>query len=139
MYTRKRWYAPLGLLGWLVGSFLIVQPANAIYLDDAHTLFLTATFYNQLRLRIQEPRGFNTKVGDWTVMQHRYFVDPQLQVQVLPWLRNLPLGADLAEALQLDEARFFFNPRFEYDGVYDYGPDAFRDKPAPRLQKLNRF
>ena len=139
MRGERRRYTLLGFVGWLIVSLLSVRPARALYLDDARTLFLTGTFYNQLRLRTQEPQGFNTKVGDWTVMQHRYFVDPQLQVQVLPWLRNLPVGADLAEALQLDEARFFFNPRFEYDGVYDYGPDAFRDRLPPRLQKLNRF
>ncbi len=65
---RKRWYAPLGLLGWLVGSFLIVQPANAIYLDDEKTIQLSGVFYNQVRLRTEEPRGLNTKVGDWNLL-----------------------------------------------------------------------
>src|SRR5712691_7942314 len=126
---RKRWYAPLGLLGWLVGSFLIVQPANAIYLDDEKTIQLSGVFYNQVRLRTEEPRGLNTKVGDWNLLQHRYFVDPQLQAEVLPWLQHLPFGAALAEALHIDGVRFFFNPRFEYDGVYDYGPRAFQQLP----------
>ena len=90
MRGERRRYTLLGFVGWLIVSLLSVRPARALYLDDARTLFLTGTFYNQLRLRTQEPQGFNTKVGDWTVMQHRYFVDPQLQVQVLPWLRHLP-------------------------------------------------
>jgi hypothetical protein len=126
-------------VGWLAVSYLTVPPARAIYLDDARTLFVTGVFYNQLRLRTQEPQGFNTKVADWTMMQHRYFIDPQLQVQVLPWLQHFSVSAQLAEALRLHDARFFFNPRFEYDGVYDYGPDVFRDELAPRLQKGNRL
>jgi hypothetical protein len=118
---------------------LAVPPARAIYLDDARTVQLAAVFYNQLRLRTVEPFRYNTQVGDWTMLQHRYFVDPQLQVQVQPWLRRLPLGEDLTEMLHIEDARFFFNPRFEYDGIYDYGPKAFRDDLPPRLQKGNRF
>jgi hypothetical protein len=125
-------------MGWLVSCFLTVRPAAAIYLDDGHTLFFTGLFYNQLRLRTEDPRGFNTKVGDWTMLQHRYFVDPQLRADVFPWIRNVG-GEDFLEAVTLEEARFFFNPRFEYDGVYDYGPQAFRDDLPPRLQKGNRF
>jgi hypothetical protein len=49
------------------------------------------------------------------------------------------LGGELVDWLNINEARFFFNPRFEYDGVYDYGPDVFSDKLPPRLQKGNRF
>jgi hypothetical protein len=73
------------------------------------------------------------------MMQHRYFVDPQLLVQVQPWIRHVPLGEEFVDSLQIENARFFFNPRFEYDGVYDYGPEAFSNNLAPRLQKGNRF
>jgi hypothetical protein len=73
------------------------------------------------------------------MMQHRSFVDPQLRADVLPWIRNQPWGSDLIETLQVEKVGFFFNPRFEYDGVYDYGPEVFRDDLPPRLQKGNRF
>lgn len=137
---RKRWSAAAGFAGWLAVSFLIfVRPAGAIYLDDGRTLFFTGVFYNQWRLRTEEPRGFNTKVPDWTTLQHRYFVDPQLRADVLPWVRNVSLGADLIETFDVTAVRFFFNPRFEYDGVYDYGPEAFRDDLPPRFQKGSRF
>jgi len=126
-------------VGGLICSLIAVQAANAIFLDDGRTLQLSGVFYNQLRLRTEEPRRFNTQVGDWTMMQHRYFVDPQLLVQVQPWIRRVPLGEELVDSLQVENARFFFNPRFEYDGVYDYGPEAFSDRLPPRLQKGNRF
>lgn len=139
MHEGKRLYVLVGVVVWLAVSLFFTPLANAIYLDDERTIFLSGVFYNQLRLRTEKPRGRNTKVGDWTPLQHRYFVDPQLNVDTLPWIRNLPWGATLAEDLQIDEGRFFFNPRFEYDGVYDYGPDAFRDDLPPRLQKGNRL
>ena len=100
---------------------------------------LAGVFYNQLRLRTIEPRSTNTQVQDWTMLQHRTFVDPQLLVQVTPWIRNMPLGQSFIDLMQLEDARFFFNPRFEYDGVYDYGPNEFRDELPPRLQKGNRL
>lgn len=132
----SRW---IGLMGWLAVLLFSAAPAYAIWLDEARTIFLTGTFYSQLRLRTEEPRGFNTQVGDWTMLQHRYYVDPQLRVDVLPWIRNQSWGADLEDALEITDMRFFFNPRFEYDGIYDYGPDVFRDELPPQFQKGNRF
>ena len=139
MRGGKRRSALVGLVGGLALSLLLIRPVRATYLDEGNTIQLTGVFYNQLRLRTVEPRRFNTKVGDWTPLQHRYFVDPQLRADVLRWIDKLPVGAEFAKVFRLDEARFFFNPRFEYDGVYDYGPDAFRDKLPPSLQKGNRF
>lgn len=139
MNTGKWRLALYGVLGWLVGSLLTVQPVNAIFLDDGRTLQLSGVFYNQLRLRTEDPRRFNTQVGDWTMLQHRYFVDPQLLLQVQPWLQRVPLAGEITDFLHVENARFFFNPRFEYDGVYDYGPEAFSNRLAPRLQKGNRL
>ncbi|MGE0682520.1 MAG: DUF1302 family protein, partial [Candidatus Binatia bacterium] len=129
----------LSVLSWFVGSFLVAPPARAIFLDDARTIQLSGVFYNQFRLRTVEPGRYSTQVGDWTMLQHRYFVDPQLLVQVQPWLRRVPLGEEIVDFLHIEDARFFFNPRFEYDGIYDYGPEAFRDDLPPRLQKGNRL
>jgi hypothetical protein len=139
MCTGRRTLVCFGFLGWFIVSLLSVQPARAIFLDDARTIQLSGVFYNQWRLRTTDSRRFNTKVADWTTMQHRYFLDPQLLVQVQPWLRRLPLGEDIVDFLQIEDARFFFNPRFEYDGVYDYGPEVFRDDLPPRLQKGSRL
>jgi hypothetical protein len=111
-------------------SLLSAWPARAIYLDDGKTLFLSGSFYNQWRVRTEDPLRFNTQVGDWTTLQHRYFLDPQLRADLLPWLRDYG-GASIVDTLRLNEARFFFNYRFEYDGVYDYGPRAFRRLSHP--------
>src|ERR1043166_6642062 len=113
MPTGKWRLLSIGLLGGLVCSLLAVRSANAIFLDDTRTIQLSGVFYNQLRLRTTEPGRYNTRVGDWTMMQHRYFVDPQLLVQVQPWIRRLPLGEGLVDSLQIENARFFFNPRRE--------------------------
>lgn len=139
MNTGKWRFALYGVLGCLVSSLLTARPASAIFIDDARTIQLSGVFYNQLRLRTTDSRRYNSRVSDWNMMQHRYFLDPQLLVQVQPWLRNVPLGEDIVDFLHIEDARFFFNPRFEYDGVYDYGPDIFRDKIAPRFQKGNRL
>lgn len=139
MRIGKWRFVRFSLFSCFVGSLFIAQPARAIFLDDARTMQLSGVFYNQVRFRTTDSRRYNTKVADWNMLQHRYFVDPQLLVQVQPWLRRLPLGEDIVDFLQIEDARFFFNPRFEYDGVYDYGPEAFRDDLAPRLQKGNRL
>lgn len=138
MRKGSKWVT-LGLVGWLTVNVLSLRAGEAFFLDDSRTLFLTGSFYTQLRLRTEENQRYQVNVGDWTMMQHRYFVDPQLRASVLPWLQNSPLGADVLEALRLDEATFFFNPRFEYEGVYDYGPDAYRDQTPVPQQKVNRF
>ena len=139
MLKGKRWSTLCGVVLFLTASFSTVRPATAIMLDEAGTIQLSGVFYNQLRLRTTDSRRFNSKVSSWNMLQHRYFLDPQLQVRVQPWLRNVPFGEDLVDLLQVEDARFFFNPRFEYDGVYDYGPDIFRDTIAPRFQKGSRL
>ncbi|NOT57101.1 MAG: hypothetical protein HOP18_21075 [Deltaproteobacteria bacterium] len=139
MLKGKRWSTLWGVVIFLTASFSAVRPANAIFLDEAGQIQLSGVFYNQVRFRTENSRRFNTKVSDWNMLQHRYFVDPQLLVQVQPWLRRLPLGEEIVDSLQVEDARFFFNPRFEYDGIYDYGPDVFRDGIAPRLQKGSRL
>lgn len=137
MRSWMRWPGLLALAVFILTSFVIVRPTRAIFLDEGRTLQLSGVFYNQLRLRTTDSRRFNTKVSSWNMLQHRYFVDPQLLVQVQPWIQHAPLGQELVDALQVEDARFFFNPRFEYDGVYDYGPDIFRDKLTPRQRPAN--
>lgn len=139
MLKGKRWSTLCGVVIFLTASFSDVRPATAITLDEARTIQLSGIFYNQVRFRTTDSRRFNSKVSSWNMLQHRYFLDPQLLVQVQPWLRNVPFGEDLVSLLHIEDARFFFNPRFEYDGVYDYGPDIFRDGIAPRFQKGNRL
>lgn len=131
MLRRNRGHTFVAFVGWVVVSLLSGYPARAIWLDDEQTLFLAGTFYNQWRVRTEDPLRFNTQVGDWTTLQHRYFLDPQLRANLLPWLRKLSGDRDIADTLALDEAEFFFNYRFEYDGVYDYGPRVFRHMSHP--------
>ncbi len=88
MRLWMRWSALLASVVFVVTSFVTVRPTKAIFLDEARTIQLSGVFYNQLRLRTVDPRRFNTQVVDWTMLQHRYFVDPQLLVQVQPWLRT---------------------------------------------------
>lgn len=115
----------VGLGGFLGGGSVV----HARFLDEENTLYVGGVFYNQIRIRTTEPRGANTPVGDWTMMQHRYFLDPVARLDLLPWIGKIPGGATGLEFIGADSARFYVNYRFEYDGVYDYGPKAFRDLP----------
>ena len=92
MHTRKKWYAVLGLVGWLVVGVFYARPANALYLNDDQTIIFTATFYNQWRIRLNDARGANTSAATGSTFQHRYFVDPQIRVTMTPWLSLLPYG-----------------------------------------------
>ena len=131
MRRGKKWYALLGLVGWLVVGFLGIRPASALYLNDDQTMIFTATFYNQWRIRLNDARGANTSAAAGSTFQHRYFVDPQIRITVTPWFDRFPGGELIQEALSINEARFLFNPRFEYDGVYDYGPVGYRADLSP--------
>lgn len=139
MRSWMRWPGLLALAVFILTSFVIVRPTRAIFLDEARTIQLSGVFYSQVRYRTADSRRYAARASNWTMLQHRFFVDPQVLVQVQPWLRQVPFGEDLVNTLHIEDARFFFNPRFEYDGVYDYGPDIFREKVAPRLQKGNRL
>jgi hypothetical protein len=139
MRRGRKWYALLGLVGWLVVGFLGVRPASALYLDDAQTMIFTSTFYTQYRMRLNDSRGANTKASAGNMFQHRFFLDPTIRVTVTPWFDRVPGGSLIQEALSIHEARFLFNPRFEYDAVYDYGPAGYRNLRPYDLQNASRF
>ena len=135
MRKRIKWNILFGMFGGVAMTLLNLQPAQAVYLDDAGKIFFTSRFYTQARFRTERRR--NHEEGSFTLMQHRFFVDPQLQIAAKEYFQRIPVFEQAVS--YLDTLRFFFNPRFEYDGVYDYGPDTYRDKLAPRRQEGNRL
>lgn len=135
MQKRMKWSMVFGMLGGLAMVLLDLRPAQAMYLDDANKIFFTSRFYSQARFRTERRR--NHEEGSFTLMQHRFFVDPQLQISAKEYFERIPVLDQVTP--YLDTLRFFINPRFEYDGVYDYGPDTYRDKLHPRRQEGNRL
>jgi hypothetical protein len=99
MRRGRKWYALLGLVGWLVVGFLGVRPASALYLNDDQTMIFTATFYNQWRIRLNDARGANTSAAAGSTFQHRYFIDPQIRVTVTPWFDRFPGGEHIPAPL----------------------------------------
>src|SRR5215213_1551484 len=83
-------------------SFVTVHPARAIYLDENRSIMLSGVFYNQVRYRTTDSRRYAPHASDWTMLQHRYFLDPQLLVQVQPWFRRIPFGEELVDSLQME-------------------------------------
>lgn len=135
MQKRIKWSLLFSMLGGLAMTLLNLRPAQAMYLDDAGKIFFTSRFYTQARFRTERRR--NHEEGSFTLMQHRFFADPQLQVDSKEYFERIPVFNQVTP--HLDTLRFFINPRFEYDGVYDYGPDTYRDKLHPRRQEGNRL
>ena len=135
MRKRIQWSLVCSVLGGLAMTLVSLRPAQAMYLDDAGNIFFTSRFYTQARFRTERRR--NHEAGSWTLHQHRTFVDPQLQIQARDYFDRIPVMNLITP--HLDTLRFFVNLRFEYDGVYDYGPSAYRDDLGPSRQEGNRF
>lgn len=125
----RRWkVGALAALAWAATS---AAPGAGFYLDEAKSFKFNATFYTQTRFRLQDSEGpkgpqtqlgffsggtpLNTQIGN--LVQWRNFAFPVFEASIARLL-----GIEN----RLDELGFRFAGRFAYDGVYDFGPDEFR-------------
>jgi len=124
----------LGLVVAVASAALgaLAPSAFAVYLDEGKFFRLTATLYTQTRFRLEDSRGplgpqtqttffsggtpLNTQMGN--LVQWRNYANPIFEGNL-----TKPLGV----ARWLDDLSFRFAGRFVYDGIYDFGPDEFRE------------
>lgn len=128
------------LAGMLFVGLCLARPALGIYLDEDKNFKITATLYAQTRFRLQDSEGplgqqtqllsfsggtpLNTQMGN--IVQLRNYAAPVFEGSLLK-----PLGLRNV----LDDLSFRFAGRFVYDGIYDFGPDEFRQ--ALRLYNVS--
>ena len=128
------------LAATVLAAIVLPRIGLAVYLDEDKFFRLTATLYTQSRFRLQDSEGpkgvqtqltffsggtpLNTQMGN--LVQWRNYAAP-----VFEGTLTKPLGVQR----WLDDLSFRFAGRFVYDGIYDFGPDEFRQ--ALRLYNVS--
>lgn len=129
----------MGRRGWaLAGAacvlLLLVQAGRteAVYLDSLKSLELVGKLQTRASLRLEESEGFTypmVEAGD--LVQHRNMLLLEFNHDLKYLMNDLPLLTPF-RALDL-KVKYHIVGRFLYEGVFDYGPEAFRD-----IQDLDR-
>jgi hypothetical protein len=124
-------------VAWLVAAALLATatPLRALDLDDTSAFRLALRSYTAVRIGTQtigdeEPYYFPGS-GTGHVRQHRYFLQLDLEHDLLSYARS---GHGLARALgwmNLNLFKYSLTYRGEREGIYEYGPSEYsnyRDK-----------
>lgn len=121
----------------------IAVPAAGLFLDEDRTARITGKIFTQASWRMEDSdssgrdcvfsmqpgskcTGFtfpDTPAGH--LIQHRNLIDAEIFHDVRRWLAS--------ETNWLDVLSYRFRVKYFYDGVYDYGPNAYRN-PSSHLQ-----
>lgn len=116
------------------------QSIAGIFLDEDRAIVVTARVYTLARLLSQEPERFRAEqypVGSWSLLQQRTYFEPQLLHDLSPRTNITPALRFLKDSLRIDNIRYFIGARMEYDGIYDYGPEVYREKvPSATREEL---
>ena len=130
-------------LGAAFAALLSASPARALSLDAAGDLRVTGKVFTQASWRMQDSdsRGRdcmftmapNTTCSGFTfpdtrtgqLIQHRNLLDAEVFQNVAHWLG--------AERVWFDTLDYRLRVKYFYEGVYDYGPDGYRN-PSHHLQ-----
>jgi len=118
----------------LVGWFILGKVASAtIYLDKEGQCQFSGEFQTRGSLRTTDSKGWTSpRVEDGQIVQHRNLLYLELNHNLTNILRTWGLA--------LDEVKYHMRARVLYEGIYDYGPKAFRDLPSGNYVKnINDF
>ncbi|HKA52659.1 MAG TPA: DUF1302 family protein, partial [Candidatus Binatia bacterium] len=131
-----RWWRHMGLsLGLL--AYLGHGAAWAIFLDKEETLRLNGRVYNRTAFSTEgaaDNTRLQTPYNSWNMLQNRTFIQLELRHSLTDLVAGryngplAPLHYVLVPIgwLNPDDIDYFITYRGEYDGVWDYGPDVFR-------------
>ena len=134
---KKRWlWASL-----IVGVLLTLQSSSAwaIFLDKEGTLRFSGRVYNRTAMSVEgasDNTRIHTPYNDWNMLQNRTFIQGELSHDLTSLVAGnatgglAPLQTLFAplRLLRAETLNYFMTYRGEYDGVWDYGPDVFRER-----------
>lgn len=143
--TNKRTSSRLRQAGLLCVRSLVVGlvlwPAllHARFLDESQTLRFNGRVYNRTAMAVENAGGntrLQTPYNSFNMLQNRSFVQVELRHDLVDLVEGSYEGTLSALAplfkplqwLQLEDISYFITYRGEYDGVWDYGPDVFRER-----------
>lgn len=135
--TLRRWVLA-GALCWLMLPGLAPW-ALAITIDSDRTLRVAADIQTRVTIRLQDADGFTSprNVYAGNLVQHRNLA----LIEIEHDLRNLTDEVDILYPLKVLDirAKYRLVGRFMYEGVYDYGPQAFRDVRDEDRENIDSF
>ena len=143
--TNKRTSSRLRQAGLLCVRSLVVGlvlwPAllHARFLDESQTLRFNGRVYNRTAMAVENAGGntrLQTPYNSFNMLQNRSFIQVELRHDLVDLVEGSYEGTLSALAplfkplqwLQLEDISYFITYRGEYDGVWDYGPDVFRER-----------
>ncbi|MGE4094583.1 MAG: DUF1302 family protein [Candidatus Binatia bacterium] len=125
---RSRFGIVGGLFTWLIVGGFGVGTAWGYFFDERREMSLSGFAYSRGTFALSEDDIGNYK-GLWqkgNLVQHRNFLSLEWRHNVNRLSREFPVTSVLAEFLNFDALDYYLNARFEYDGVWEYGPSAAR-------------
>ncbi len=137
--ARLRQVGLLCLGGLVAGVLLWPALLYARFLDESQTLRFNGRVYNRTALAVENAGGntrLQTPYNAFNMLQNRTFVQVEMRHDLVDLVEgsyegHLSVLAPLLKPLQwlqLEDISYFMTYRGEYDGVWDYGPDVFRER-----------
>ena len=127
-----------GMLCAVFIVLIITGTAQAFFVDSENTLELSGKAQTRASFRTQDSEGFTyPQVPAGNLVQHRNL----LLLEVSHDLKNLRDTLGLLypfRALDL-KVKYHLVGRFLYEGVYDYGPEAFQDVQDADKDNIDKF
>ena len=127
--------------GWSDRWPVLLWPAllHARFLDEAQTLRFNGRVYNRTAMAVENADAntrLQTPYNAFNMLQNRTFVQLEMRHNLVDLVEGsyqgpLSILAPLLKPLQwlqLEDMSYFMTYRGEYDGVWDYGPDVFRER-----------
>jgi len=114
--------------------FILGKPAFAVvYLDEEGKCQFSGEFQTRGSMRTTDSKGFTSpRVADGQMVQHRNLLYLELNHNLTTFLQE--------RGLRVDEVKYHLRGRVLYEGIYDYGPKAFRHLPGGNYVKnINDF
>ena len=147
--ARLRQVGLLCLGGLVAGVLLWPALLYARFLDESQTLRFNGRVYNRTALAVENAGGntrLQTPYNAFNMLQNRTFVQVEMRHDLVDLVEgsyegHLSVLAPLLKPLQwlqLEDISYFMTYRGEYDGVWDYGPDVFRER-FPLLSNCGQF
>ena len=137
--ARLRQVGLLCLGGLVAGVLLWPALLYARFLDESQTLRFNGRVYNRTAMAVENAGGntrLQTPYNAFNMLQNRTFVQVEMRHDLVDLVEgsyegHLSVLAPLLKPLQwlqLEDISYFMTYRGEYDGVWDYGPDVFRER-----------
>jgi hypothetical protein len=109
------------------------------FIDEAQTLRVNGRVYNRMAMSVEGAADHTrdqTPYNSFNMLQNRTFIQMELRHELMDLVNGTYAGrmnmlAPLFSPLQhlgLEDLSYFVTYRGEYDGVWDYGPDVFRER-----------